>query len=164
MTVSFDLPSAVPLSQIRFLCYGMGDKMDSGEPIYGAFRVALSLLFREMIMLVRTLLTFLFCLSGAWVWAAEPATPPAGGKVQAPAVGSKAEEFAKVDKEWTDLIANLGALKSEYATATDAAKKAEIRKQYNEGVEKAKALEGKLVEAAESAFSEAPNADSKIAD
>jgi cyclophilin family peptidyl-prolyl cis-trans isomerase len=117
-----------------------------------------------MIMLVRTLLTFLFCLSGAWVWAAEPATPPAGGKVQAPAVGSKAEEFAKVDKEWTDLIANLGALKSEYATATDAAKKAEIRKQYNEGVEKAKALEGKLVEAAESAFSEAPNADSKIAD
>ena len=35
-----------------------------------------------------------------------------------PAAGSKAEEFAKINKEWTDLIANLGALKIEYATST----------------------------------------------
>ena len=60
------------------------------------------------------------------------------------------------------MIANLGALKSEYATATDAARKAEIHKQYNEGIEKAKAMEGKLVAAAESAYAEAPNADPKI--
>ena len=113
-------------------------------------------------MLVRTLLTFLLSLSGVWVWAADPAATPAGGKVNVPAAGGKAEEYAKIEKEWTDLIANLGALKSEYATATDAAKKAEIRKQYNAGVEKAKAMEGILVAAAESAFAEAPNADPKI--
>ena len=44
----------------------------------------------------------------------------------------------------------------------DAARKAEIHKQYNEGVEKAKAMEGKLVAAAESAYAEAPNADPEI--
>ena len=106
-----------------------------------------------MIMLLRTLLTFLFCLSGAWVWAADP---------PAPAAGSKVAEFAKIHKEWNDLIANLGALKNEYATATDATRKAEIYKQYYEGVEKAKAMEGKVVAAAESAYAEAPNADPKI--
>ena len=50
-------------------------------------------------MLVRTLLAFLFCLSSTWAWAADPVSPVAG---------SKSEEFAKVNKEWTDLIANLG--------------------------------------------------------
>ncbi len=104
-------------------------------------------------MLVRTLLTFLFCLSGTWVLAVDPPVP---------ATGRKAEEFAKINKEWTDLIANLGALKAEYATSTDTARKVEIRKQYNEGREKAKAMEGKLVAAAESAYAEAPNADSNI--
>ena len=69
------------------------------------------------------------------------------------------EEFAKINKEWTDLIANLGALKNEYATSNDAARKAEIHKQYYEGVEKAKAMEGKVVAAAEGAYAEAPNAD-----
>ena len=60
------------------------------------------------------------------------------------------------------MIANLGALKSEYATSTDAARKAEIHKQYDEGVEKAKAMEGKVVAAAEDAYAEAPNADPEI--
>ena len=113
-------------------------------------------------MFIRTLLAFLFCLSGTWVWAADPAIPPAGGKVDAPTTGSKVEAFAKIDKEWTGLIASLGALKTEYATATDAAKKAEIHKQYDEGIEKAKAMEGKLVETAEAAYAEAPNANPKI--
>ena len=76
--------------------------------------------------------------------------------------GNKAEEFDKINKEWTDLIANLGALKNEYATSTDAARKAEIHKQYDEGIEKAKAMEGKVVAAAENAYAEAPNADPKI--
>ena len=102
-------------------------------------------------MLVRTLLAFLFCLSNTWVWAADP-----------PAAGSKDEEFAVINKEWTDLVANLGALKNEYATSKDAARKAEIRKQYNEGIEKARAMEGKLVAAAESAYAKAPNADPQI--
>ena len=92
------------------------------------------------------------------------AAPAASGKAVPAAAGSKAEEFAKINKEWTDLIANLGALKSEYATTTNAARKAEIYKQYYgpEGIEKAKAMEGKLVAAAEAAYAEAPNADPKI--
>ena len=106
-----------------------------------------------MIMLVRTLFTFLFCLSGISVWAGGP---------PAPAAGSKAEEFAKLNKDFNDLVANLGILKSEYATSTDAARKAEIRKQYDEGREKAVAMKEKLVPAAESAFAEAPNADPNI--
>src|SRR5208283_1679634 len=100
-----------------------------------------------MIMLIRTLVIFLFCLCSDRVWAADPAVPSASGKGEAPAAGSKAGEFAKIEKEWTDLIANLGAMKSEYATTTDAAKRAEIKKQYNEGVEKAKAMEEKMVSA-----------------
>ena len=72
-------------------------------------------------MLLRTPFAFVFCLSSALAWAADPPRPTAG---------SKAEEFAKINKEWTDLIANLGALKNEYATSTDAARKAEIYKQY----------------------------------
>jgi len=104
-------------------------------------------------MLVRALLAFLFCLSNTWVWAADPSVP---------AAGSKNEEFSKINKEWTDLVANLGALKNEYATSTSDARKTEIRKQYNEGIEKARAMEGKLIAAAESAYAKAPNADPQI--
>lgn len=104
-------------------------------------------------MLVRSLLTLWFCLSGALAWAADP---------PAPAAGSKAEEFAKINKEWTELIAGLGAMKNEYATSTDAARKAEIHKQYYEGVEKAKLMEEKVLAAAENAYAEAPNADPNI--
>ncbi|MEI8374330.1 MAG: peptidylprolyl isomerase [Planctomycetota bacterium] len=104
-------------------------------------------------MLVRTLLVFFFCLSNTWVWAADPPVP---------AAGSKDEEFAKINAEWTDLVANLGALKSEYATSKDAARKTEIRKQYGEGIEKAEAMVGKLVAAAESAYAKAPNTDPQI--
>ena len=106
-------------------------------------------------MLIRSLLAFIFCVSGTWVWAADP---------PAPAAASKVAEFARINQEWTALIASLGALKNEYATSTSAARKAEIRKQYDEGVEKAKGMEGKLVAAAESAYAEAPNADPKITD
>ena len=104
-------------------------------------------------MLVRKLLTFLFCLSGAWVWAADPAPPAAGGKT---------EEFTKINKEFNDLVANLGALKNEYATSASDTRKAEIRKQYNEGIVQANAMVGKVVAAAESAYAEAPNTDPKI--
>ena len=53
-------------------------------------------------------------------------------------------------------------MKSEYATSTDAARKAEIHKQYADGIVKATAMEAKLVAAAEGAFAESPNADPKI--
>ncbi len=113
-------------------------------------------------MLLRTPLAFVVCISSALVWAADSPAPAAGSK--APTAGSKSEEFAKINKEWTDLVANLGALKSEYATSTDAARKAEIYKQYYgpEGVKKAQAMEEKVVAAAESAYAESPNADPNI--
>ncbi len=106
-------------------------------------------------MLLRTLFTFLFGLCSVSVLAADAAAPSAGNKV---------EEFKKVNAEWTELIANLGALKNEYATTTDPARKAEIYKQFNgpEGVKKAQAMEIKLVEAAEAAYAESPSAESNI--
>ena len=114
-------------------------------------------------MLFRALLTIALPLSATLAWSADPAAPPAGAdKAPSPATGAKAAEFAKIEKEWNELIANLGALKSQYATTTDAAKKAEIRQQYEQGVATAKAMEGKLVEGAASAYAEAPNTDSKI--
>ena len=115
-------------------------------------------------MLNRTLLAFVFGLSSAMVWAAEPSAPPAGSAAAAPAAGSKTEEYRKINTEWNELIGKLGALKNEYATATDSARKAEIRKQYYgpDGIEKAQAMEVKLIAAAESAYTEAPNADPEI--
>jgi cyclophilin family peptidyl-prolyl cis-trans isomerase len=110
--------------------------------------ITIAIFFRKKIMLVRTLLSFLFCLSVSSVLSAESV--------------SKKEEFAAINKEWTELIANLGALKSEYATSTDSARKAEIRKQYEPGLEKAKGLEGKVVAAAEAAYAEAPNSDPNV--
>lgn len=85
------------------------------------------------------------------VWAAEPSAPPAGSAAAAPAAGSKTEEYRKINTEWNELIGKLGALKNEYATATDSARKAEIRKQYYgpDGIEKAQAMEVKLIAAAE---------------
>ena len=106
-------------------------------------------------MLLRTPFAFVVCVSSTLVWAADSSRPTAG---------SKADEFKKINAEWTDLVANLGALKSEYATSTDAARKAEIYKQYYgpDGVKKAQAMEGKVVAAAESAYAESPNADPNI--
>jgi cyclophilin family peptidyl-prolyl cis-trans isomerase len=94
--------------------------------------------------------------------AAPPA--PSGSNAAAPAAGSKTAEFNAINKEFNDLVANLGALKTEYATATDSAKKAEIKKQFNEGVAKAQAIERKLAAAAAGAYAEAPNSDKKIVD
>ncbi len=115
-------------------------------------------------MLIRTLLTFLFCLSSTCVFAVDPAVPPTRSKAETPAVAGKAEEFAKVNKECNDLVANLGALKVEYNTTTDATRKAEIYKQFQDGFEKATAMERKVVAAAKVAYIEAPNADPNIVD
>ncbi len=113
------------------------------------------LLFWEKIVLLRTPFAVVVCVWSALALAADSSRPTAG---------SQAEEFAKINKEWNDLVANLGALKSEYATSTDAARKAEIYKQYYgpQGVKKAQEMEGKVVDAAESAYAESPNADPNI--
>jgi cyclophilin family peptidyl-prolyl cis-trans isomerase len=104
-------------------------------------------------MLLRMHLTSLVCLFALTAWAADP---------PAPAAGSKAEEFAKISKEFNDLVAKTSALRAEYTASTDAAKKAEIAKQYNELREKAMGRIGELVSAAKNAYEEAPNADAKV--
>jgi cyclophilin family peptidyl-prolyl cis-trans isomerase len=118
-------------------------------------------------MFVRTLFAFLLCLSGGLTWAAAPQAPaaaPPAAAPPAPAAGNKAEEFAKIHKEYNDLVTNLKALKAEYDTSNDTARKTEIYKQYNEGLAKADAIVRKLIAAAESAYAEAPNADPKVTD
>ena len=113
-------------------------------------------------MLIRTLSIIFFCLSSALAWAADPASPAAESKL--PPAGNKAAEFARINKEYNDLIASLGALKIEYNTATDTAKKSEIYKQLKEGFVKATAMEKQVVAAAEAAYKEAPNSDANIAE
>ena len=92
------------------------------------------------------------------------AAAPAPTAAQPPRPGVKAEEFAKINKEYNDLVANLGALKIEYNTSPDASRKTEIAKQYKEGLQRALALEEKVVAAAESAYLEAPNVDPELVD
>ena len=76
--------------------------------------------------------------------------------------GPKADEFAQMNAEWSALIGKLTKLKAEYASSTDAVQKAEIRKQYNEGIVKGRAMEERLVEAAKHAYLEAPNVNATI--
>jgi cyclophilin family peptidyl-prolyl cis-trans isomerase len=101
-------------------------------------------------MLIRMLLTFLFSVSTLPVWAADPPKP---------ATADKVEEFAKLNKEWKDLVAKLGSLKIEYNTVTDSAKKEGIRKQFDEGRARAESMLPNLVAAAEGAYAESPNTD-----
>jgi hypothetical protein len=104
-------------------------------------------------MMIRTLGTCVLCLFGALALAADPRGLPAI---------SKAAEFNRIDTERSDLISKLAAIKSENANSSDVGKKSELDKKHKEGVEKVKALEVKLVAAAESAFAEAPNGDPKV--
>lgn len=93
--------------------------------------------------------------------AAAPATPAAAAS-PAPAASAKAQEFAKLSKEFNDTIADLTAMQKEYAAAGSGDKKAEIKKKFDAEREKADALVKKLIDAAEAAYKEAPNADRKV--
>ena len=102
LAVSFVLPSEVPLCQIRLLWYGMGAewivvtasrsflpartsesaplKTFDFSPVHRTFVLSRikGLLFREMIMLIRSLLTFVFVFPAPWSW--QPIRGPARGR------------------------------------------------------------------------------------
>ncbi len=80
----------------------------------------------------------------------------------APAAGVKADEFAKVNKEWHALVGNLAALKVQYHNLTDAAQKADVAKKYHEELEKGNAMLSQLIESAKNAYVESPNGDPEI--
>ena len=67
-----------------------------------------------------------------------------------------------MSKEFNGVIAELTAMRTEYAAAGGADKKAEIKKKFAAQKEKADALVGQLISAAEAAYQEAPNADTEV--
>ena len=92
----------------------------------------------------------------AWAQAAQPATSAASG-------GPKNAEFQKVFQEWQALVAELQDLRMKYRSAGPA-EMAQLRAQYDAGVEKAEAALPKLIAAAEAAFDEAPQAQGDVVD
>jgi cyclophilin family peptidyl-prolyl cis-trans isomerase len=75
--------------------------------------------------------------------------------------GPKAAEFYRLHAEMNTLLGEFAALQTKYRTAGED-KKAEIQQQWKVLVAKGEKLEPKLVEAAEDAYAEAPNADKEI--
>ncbi len=83
---------------------------------------------------------------------------------EAPAArGPAAKEFERVFAEFKDHVAEMQVLHAEYREADDA-RQEEIDKQWAELVKQGDALEPQFIEAAERAFVEEPNADSKVTD
>jgi cyclophilin family peptidyl-prolyl cis-trans isomerase len=80
-----------------------------------------------------------------------------------PRPGPAGVEFQRVLGEWKTLIGDLGALRAKYRTAKKE-DRPEIKEQWQELIEKGRALEPQLVAAAEKAFAEAPNGDQQVTD
>jgi cyclophilin family peptidyl-prolyl cis-trans isomerase len=72
--------------------------------------------------------------------------------------GPQREEFDRLHGEMNALLGTLANLQVKYRTA-DEEKQAEIKQQWTELIAQGEKLEPKLVEAAEKAYAEAPNAD-----
>jgi cyclophilin family peptidyl-prolyl cis-trans isomerase len=86
----------------------------------------------------------------------------AADRAPAPAKpGSRAEDFRALHAKMNALIADLAQLRIKYPTASEE-KRAEIQQQYKELIAKGEKLEPQLIEAAEKAYEEAPNADQQI--
>mgnify|MGYP005838521323 FL=1 len=91
----------------------------------------------------------------AWAQSAQPA-PLA-------AAGPKNAEFQRIFREWNALLAELQDLRLKYRSAGPA-EMAQLRGQYEAGVEKAQAALPKLIAAAEAAFDEAPQTEGDLVD
>ncbi|MEN6450324.1 MAG: peptidylprolyl isomerase [Thermoguttaceae bacterium] len=83
--------------------------------------------------------------------------------VQKAKPGPKAEEFYRLDGELKTLVAGLANLQIKYRKATED-QQADIQKQWKDLVAKAEKLQPKVIDAAEKAYAEAPNADKRITD
>lgn len=77
--------------------------------------------------------------------------------------GPQAEEFRKLHKQLNAVLAELAQLQIKYRTATED-ERADILLQWKDLIAKGQKIEPKLIEAAEKAYAEAPNADKPLAD
>ncbi|HUT94724.1 MAG TPA: peptidylprolyl isomerase [Thermoguttaceae bacterium] len=113
-------------------------------------------------------LTLVSCLSlllgvstiGAQEPAAEPKPPaPEAGQPAAPGapLGPKNQAFQKLFSQWEALLAEIRQLRAEYNTA-DANRKQQIATRFNELVKQGRTMTPQIVEAAQQAYAEAPNA------
>jgi cyclophilin family peptidyl-prolyl cis-trans isomerase len=75
--------------------------------------------------------------------------------------GPATAEFQKTFAQWKDVLRELSTTQAKYRTATADAR-AELRKHWDESIAKAEAMQTVLIEAAEKAFVEAPNADGQL--
>jgi len=91
-------------------------------------------------------------------WTADEPGPPAAAAAKP---GPQTQEFQRVFTEWKALLGELAGLQVKYRTA-DEAKRTEIQVQWNQLVAKGEQLEPKLIETAEKAYAEAPNADKQL--
>lgn len=101
-------------------------------------------------------LAFLFLVVAISALPAQDPPPPAEP-------GPEAVEFQRVFGQWKDMLAELGVLQGKYREA-DEQQRADIRKQWDQLIEKGDAMQIQLIDAAEKAFAEAPNADKKVTD
>jgi len=107
---------------------------------------------RNRIVLTLVLLLVLAVLP---VSAADNAPPPAKP-------GLRAAEFRDLHAQMNALLAELAQLRMKYPTANED-QRADIQQQYKDLIAKGEKIEPKLIEAAEKAYQEAPNADKQIA-
>jgi cyclophilin family peptidyl-prolyl cis-trans isomerase len=118
-------------------------------------------------MFIRIVFVVLLSIFSSVAWAASPPTQKASesaASAVAPAAGPKAQEFAKLSKEFNELLADMTEMQSKYAAAGNADTKAEIAKKFNAEREKAHTMAEQLITAAENAYTEAPNADKDVTD
>jgi cyclophilin family peptidyl-prolyl cis-trans isomerase len=121
-------------------------------------------------MSARYLFSVFLCISSSAAFAVNPPPPsrptafrPApSASGPAPVAGAKAQDFAKVSKEFNEAIADLTAMQDAFAATSSADKKAQIKQKFAAQKKKADALVGQLIAAAEAAYKEAPNADPQV--
>ena len=108
----------------------------------------------------RTMMTSVLILASfaATGWTADKPAEPAAAVAKP---GPQTQEFQRVFTEWKTLLGELAGLQVKYRTA-DEEKRTEIQQQWNQLVAKGELLEQKLIETAEKAYIEAPNADKQI--
>ena len=97
---------------------------------------------------------------GAQEPAAEPKPPaPEAGQPAAPEppLGPKNQAFQKLYSQWEALLAEIRQLRAEYKTA-DANRKQQIETRFNDLVKQGRTMTPQIVQAAQQAYAEAPNA------
>jgi cyclophilin family peptidyl-prolyl cis-trans isomerase len=117
-------------------------------------------------MFIRVVLAVLFGIVSSAVSAADPPAKkaPEAAPSATPTGGPKAQEFAKLSKQFNEVLADLTAMKTEYAAAGNADKQKEIATKFNAQRDKAHEMAEKLITAAQDAYTEAPNADKDVTD